>query len=224
MISRTIYLIQKYSFKEIFIRLKDTIFSKPDPAWIKEIIAIDTQFDNDSGFNSGGIVNLKKLTITGANKEFGHRYIAIRPDEFDAAFKALPINVSGFTFIDIGSGKGRALILAARHPFKQIIGVEFARELHMAAQANATRLNAPITNLWMDATQYSFPAGPLLIYLYNPFGAPIMDQVAKNASLASGPVFVMYLNAFQEKSWTDCGFTRIAQGPTFSILELTAVH
>lgn len=224
MTSELLNIFQKYHLKRRFIKLKNIIFFRPDPTWIKEIKAIDTQFDRDSGFDSGGVVELKKLTISGTNKEFGHRHIAIRPNEFDAAFQALPFDVSGFTFIDIGSGKGRALILAARHSFKKIIGVEFAKELHLAAQANAKDFNSRITNLWMDATKYNFPAGPLVIYLYNPFGAFIMDQVAERASLATGPVFVMYLNAFEEKSWTNCGFSRIAHGPTFSILELNSTR
>src|SRR5689334_23652607 len=35
-----------------------------------------------------------------------------------------------FTFVDIGSGKGRVLLMAAEYPFPHIIGVELLPELH----------------------------------------------------------------------------------------------
>ncbi len=41
-----------------------------------------------------------------------------------------------FTFIDLGSGKGRVLLMASEYPFQKIIGVEFMPELHRAAQKN----------------------------------------------------------------------------------------
>ena len=45
-----------------------------------------------------------------------------------------------FTFIDLGCGKGRVLLMASDYPFKKIIGVEFMPELHRAAQKNIARL------------------------------------------------------------------------------------
>ena len=39
------------------------------------------------------------------------------------------INLQEFAFIDIGSGKGRALLLASQYPFQRILGIELLAEL-----------------------------------------------------------------------------------------------
>jgi len=46
--------------------------------------------------------------------------------------QAMPIDLSKFTFIDLGAGKGRALLMASDYLFQKIIGVEFMPELHHA--------------------------------------------------------------------------------------------
>jgi predicted RNA methylase len=40
------------------------------------------------------------------------------------------------TFVDIGSGKGRALIIAAEYAFKRIIGVEYSPSLATICRRN----------------------------------------------------------------------------------------
>ena len=44
-----------------------------------------------------------------------------------------------FIFIDLGSGKGRALLMASDYPFRRIVGVELLPQLHRAAQDNLTK-------------------------------------------------------------------------------------
>ena len=38
-------------------------------------------------------------------------------------------SLDGFTFIDLGSGKGRTLLMASDYPFRRIIGLELLEEL-----------------------------------------------------------------------------------------------
>jgi 2-polyprenyl-3-methyl-5-hydroxy-6-metoxy-1,4-benzoquinol methylase len=40
------------------------------------------------------------------------------------------------TFIDIGCGKGRVLLMAAEHGFRKIIGIDFAADLCLTARGN----------------------------------------------------------------------------------------
>ncbi len=42
----------------------------------------------------------------------------------------------GFTFIDYGAGKGRVLLIAARHQFDRVVGVELSEPLIRVAAAN----------------------------------------------------------------------------------------
>ena len=63
-------------------------------------------------------------------------YRGIWPRIFEAAMQAAPLEYSRFTFVDYGSGKGKAMFLAAEYPFKRIVGVEFAPALHEIACKN----------------------------------------------------------------------------------------
>ena len=51
------------------------------------------------------------------------------PKNFQKALKLLDVDHSLYSFVDIGCGKGRALLIASRWPFHQIIGVEFCQNL-----------------------------------------------------------------------------------------------
>lgn len=78
-------------------------------------------------------------------------------------------------FVDLGSGKGKSLILAADYPFKKIIGVEFPPELHQTAVRNIALfsrekcIQEQIQLLCMDAEQYELPTENIVLFLYNPF-------------------------------------------------------
>jgi SAM-dependent methyltransferase len=91
-----------------------------------------------------------------------------------------------FTFIDLGSGKGRVLLMAAPYGFKRIIGVELMPEWHRITQENIRRfvaghkIAATIQNLCMDARDFQFPAEPLVVYLFNPFPEPVFAAVMNN--------------------------------------------
>ena len=85
-----------------------------------------------------------------------------------------PIEFDRFTFIDIGSGKGRTLLMASEYPFRKIVGVELIAELHGAAEENirayhsATQRCRQIEAVCADACEFPFPAEPLVLYLFNP--------------------------------------------------------
>ena len=57
----------------------------------------------------------------------GGQYQPSEPALFHEILDSLPVAVDGFTFIDLGSGKGRTLLMASEYPFRRIIGVEFLR-------------------------------------------------------------------------------------------------
>jgi methylase of polypeptide subunit release factors len=69
-------------------------------------------------------------------------HTASDPDELANAVASLDVEHKDFTFIDLGSGKGRALVLALSYPFRRVVGVEFALELHRVAEANLISLAA----------------------------------------------------------------------------------
>ena len=85
------------------------------------------------------------------------------------------VDFETFTFIDLGSGKGRALLLAAMYPFAHIVGVEVQPELDAIARQNIERFDESgqqchsIESVCADAREYDFPLTDLVVYLFNPF-------------------------------------------------------
>jgi SAM-dependent methyltransferase len=146
-------------------------------------------FDAEHGTDTDGL-------IPGANLASGHpsdRYIegyaAVPPSRFRNILSrwqasAPPYAPGEYTFVDIGCGKGRAVLLAAEYGFREVIGVELNPSLAAIARANvdlyvaAGKTRSPIRIELGDALEFSWPTGPCIVFLYNPFGAPLMRQLA----------------------------------------------
>ena len=129
-------------------------------------------------------------------------YFATEPWLFEQIMQAIPVNFSQFTFIDLGSGKGRVLLMAADYPFDKIVGVEFMPDLHRVAQKNITNYSSDrqhyrrIETLCIDARDFQFPLGPLVVYLFNPFSEPVFVKVLENlrqsVEQAPRPIYIAY--------------------------------
>jgi len=90
------------------------------------------------------------------------------------------------TYVDIGCGKGRMLIQASQAGFASVIGVEFAASLAQTARENLRAALGPDTEnmRWRidndDARTYRYPDGDIVLFLYNPFDAPIFKVFVDN--------------------------------------------
>jgi SAM-dependent methyltransferase len=113
---------------------------------------------------------------------------------FDAvAF--IGIDPARFTFVDLGCGKGRALIMASELKFRRIIGVEIVPDLADIARANLARLGVAAEVRTMDAMLFVFPPGPVVLFLYNPFVATVIEAVIANLRTANiRELFILYKN------------------------------
>lgn len=118
--------------------------------------------------------------------------------------QATDLDFSEFTFIDLGSGKGRTLLMASDYPFRRIVGVELLPTLHRLAQQNLAQYKSDsqkcfaLESICADAAEFHFPAGPLLIYLFNPFPEAVLRHVLANLRNAldesSRTAYLIYYN------------------------------
>jgi hypothetical protein len=118
------------------------------------------------------------------------------------------IDFSEFVFIDLGSGKGRTLLMAADYPFQRIVGVELLATLHKTATQNLTGYHGEsqkcfaLESICEDAAEFPFPQQPTVLYLFNPFPEAGMRRVVGNLkrSLREYPrvVYVLYHNPLLE--------------------------
>jgi predicted RNA methylase len=104
------------------------------------------------------------------------------PAAFHEVLDSLHVACRETAFVDIGSGAGRVVLMAAGYPFRSVLGIEISPELHMMAERNVQalpgdkRLAADIKLVCADATTHPLPPEPLLLYLYNPFGVAPMRR------------------------------------------------
>ncbi len=121
------------------------------------------------------------------------------------------VDFETFTFIDLGSGKGRVLLMAAMYPFAQVVGVEVQPELDAIARRNIERFHEPgqqcreIRSICADAREYEFPAESVVLYLFNPFPDYVLREVLTKlvASVRTTPrrVFVLYNAPFEKQEF-----------------------
>ena len=142
----------------------------------------DLRFDAEHGVDTGGAKKLSEFTIESENRELGIEYEPTPVPLCRWILRRLP-DVEDFVFVDFGSGKGRMLLIASEYPFRRIIGVEFAAELHEAAVHNIENFNSPkqrcrsLEALSMDAAVFPIPDEKCVFYFYVPFRPPLMKKV-----------------------------------------------
>ena len=149
---------------------------------------------------------------------------------FSEMLNALGIDYREFTFIDIGSGKGRALLMASAYPFRQILGIELLPELNEIAQDNIRRFASSaqrcpkVETRCADATTFQFPSDPLVVYLFHPLPAAGFTKVMTNLEISwrerPRPMHVVYANPVFEhmlENWP--GIHKVAGTHQYSLFE-----
>jgi SAM-dependent methyltransferase len=178
----------------------------------------EIEFDAERGIETRGTVSLFDLVIESPNRGSGLRHQPTPPELFRQIVGGLAIPFGEFVFVDLGSGKGRAVILAAEYPFKRVVGVEFSSELHAIARRNIGSCNRKyvrceqIEVVCQDVVHFDFPDEPLVLYLYNPFLPDIVKRVVerleRSLQASPRPVHVIYVNprsidVFKASRWFD---------------------
>lgn len=168
-------------------------------------------FDDIYGTDTGGVLGVGSLDIPEEQMEHAIGYGPISEEEFDRLMKEIPVSGEALVFVDLGSGKGRALLLASRFPFRRIVGVELSRMLHVTAVDNIRTFKDrrqvchEIQSVCANASTYHLPVEPLLIYLHNPFGDAVMREVVAHieASLraAPRPIYIWYIKPDFRSAW-----------------------
>lgn len=147
-------------------------------------MAVTDDFDREHNVETSLRVAVTDLDVKSANWIYAEPYWPTPCGLLEEALEGLGIHFEDFTFIDLGSGKGRVLLLASELPFRQIVGVELSSQLHAVAQRNIASYNSStqrcrdITSACMDFTEFRLPAGPLVVFLYNPAFENIIRTVA----------------------------------------------
>ena len=140
--------------------------------------------------------------------------------------RTAPQPIEKTVFLDIGAGKGRAMLLASQFPFLRIEGVELNPDLARIASANISLWNndlqanalSPLTLHHADATTHPLPLEPTLAFLFHPFELPLLRRFLRHIETSQAahpkPFDLLYANA-EHDSHLDHhpAFTRLWTGP-----------
>jgi SAM-dependent methyltransferase len=159
-------------------------------------------FDQVHGTDTSGLVPAKDLVTGHENDEHVTAYYGVAPSILRTLIDRWlatdpPHHITDYSFLDVGAGKGRAVLLASEFPFRRVVGVELNAAMATIAQANvnlwrrdheadptATAI-APIRIVQGDALEFELPRHPALVFLFHPFEAPVRP----------GTLDLLYVNA-----------------------------
>ena len=173
----------------------------------------ESEFDQAHGVDTegefGGWTYLSDLEISSPNWIEGNNYAAIEPERFERVLASLDIAFEEYTFVDFGSGKGRALLLASEFPFKRIIGLEFSPELHRVAEENIHRYHSErqkcraIQSRNVDFVEFPLPLEPLVLFFFDPCQLRVLSEavarIGQSLVASPRPVYVAYVAVQPEK-------------------------
>jgi SAM-dependent methyltransferase len=148
-------------------------------------------FDRAHGIDASGLVTSEELRADGDHPALAHVtiYGGSQPSAVRAALASLP-ELETSSFVDLGCGKGRPLIVASEFPFRDIIGVELSENLARQARVNASKIAArypertPIRVETGDATAYPLPSGNVVLFMYHAFGPELVRRVVASVEAA----------------------------------------
>jgi hypothetical protein len=183
----------------------------------------DAEYDWDHRVNttSGSVGWRERLLGT-----FHSAYQPTEPAAFrkmlDELHQQTGLDFCDFVFIDLGSGKGRTLLMASDYPFRRIVGVELLPMLNRIAEENLGKYHSDsqrcfaMQSICADATAFPFPEEPLVLYMFNPLPESGLRRAMANLeeSLRAHPrqVFVLYHNPLLEEVLAGCSFLRHVSG------------
>jgi len=153
-------------------------------------------FDQMHGVRTSGLVPATHLVTGHANDAHMTAYYGVAPSILRALIghwreSVPPYPIHSYTFIDVGAGKGRAVMVASEFRFRKVIGIELNPEMAATSRQNVehwTRAHsqdptassiAPIEIYERDALDFELPGTPTLLFLFHPFESPVLKQLLR---------------------------------------------
>jgi len=145
------------------------------------------QFDLKHGLDTQTPILLRDLETWAPAAQHAVHYEGAAIPLVHRIIRNLRTDLRRFTFIDLGSGKGRVLLVAAQYPFESVIGVEFSKILHDIAQVNISKfVEQRLTkrrprSINMDAGEFNFSQfADKVVFCNNPFSAILALRILDN--------------------------------------------
>jgi SAM-dependent methyltransferase len=157
----------------------------------------------------------KSVRDSGLSEARSHWHSNSGGPDLEKLLESLPISPSD-SVIDIGCGKGGAILTLNRYPFARVDGVEISPNLAGVARANLRRMGIQKSKIvacdaadFTDLDLYSY------FYMYNPFPEIVMKSVLQHIeeSLKRHPrkATLIYKNPIYDALVLDAGFRKVSE-------------
>ena len=160
-------------------------------------------FDAEHGVDTSGFVSAAACAPDPALASQILPYAGSQPSIVRAGITGLPDH-NYYAFVDLGCGKGRALMVASEFSFARLVGVEISPNLAEVARRNAAVIGlrdprrTPIEIHVGDATTVRPPGERVVYFMYHPVGRALMETLVDGLErqLANGlqHAFLVYYN------------------------------
>jgi SAM-dependent methyltransferase len=166
-------------------------------------------FDLKHGVHTSGLLFADQLASGHAHDDHINAYWGTPPSGFHGildlwrqTLAGTPYSFADYTFLDIGSGKGRVVMMASQAPFHRVVGVELNPELNSIAESNLAKWRTSphacgdIAVLNLDALAAPIPDSPSVLYIYNSFNLyvmlPLLERLQALALTRATPIDLIY--------------------------------
>jgi SAM-dependent methyltransferase len=174
------------------------------------------RFDRKYGVLTAGAVDKAEAGVTDeAALEDAIRYVPV-PEKTMHSVLDIAARVADpreFAFVDLGCGKGRALVMAALRPFQEIRGVELSPRHAELARRNLDALLtgrrraavrcADVTVTCANALHAELPDRNLLVFLFRPFKGKVfrgvLDRLHAFRERTGRRVIIAYVCPLEER-------------------------
>ena len=113
-----------------------------------------------------------------------------------------------YTFVDLGSGKGRTLLMASDYPFRKIVGVELLAALNQIAEENISKYKSDsqqsfdLQTFCADAGEFELPLDSYVLFLFNPFPESVLlrvrERIEAGVAVVPKSIYILYHNPLLE--------------------------
>lgn len=148
-------------------------------------VIVDARFDSKYGTDTARRIPRTEIETTSENIVHCVNYGASKELPFRKLMERLKLPRDG-VFVDLGSGKGRALMLAAKYGFRKVVGIEFSGALCAVARDNLEKFTRKVSTssavevIESDVTKYQLRDDETVFFMLDPFNAPVLTQVLEN--------------------------------------------
>jgi SAM-dependent methyltransferase len=175
----------------------------------------DESFDREHGTETRGIIKVYKLDFVNTSYIHSHGYEPCETNRLRSDLSVPPIERERYEFVDLGCGKGRALIIAGEMGFRNVVGVELSPMLSKVAQSNLRICGIKGHVITQDASIFEIPDAPCVCYLFDPFGKQVMQKFAENVKRrlrrSRSDLWIVYQDSAYAEVLESCPFLRVIE-------------